>query len=118
MLKLIEVAAATALLACSAGVASAQDWNGAEQIVRGDYAAAERVITAQQRQFPHDVDLTLNLARVYLATNRAAEAQELYRAVALQPDEELDMPGGRTGWSRELAATALRRLADARVAAR
>lgn len=116
MHKLMEVAAAAALLAGAAGPAAAQDWNGAEQIGRGDYAAAERLILKQQRMFSGDVDLMINLAAVYARTGRTAEARRLYQTVAARPDEKMDMAGQRTAWSQALAAEGLRRL-DRQVAA-
>ena len=105
-----EMAAVAALIAGSTTAVDAQDWNGAEQLIHGDYAGAERIILAQQKQFPGDVDLTLNLARVYAMTGRTVDAARLYRAAANAPNEELDMPNRRVAWSRDVAAEGLRRL--------
>lgn len=95
--------------AAMAGPAFAQDdFNGASQILRGDYAGAERIIVAQQRMFPTDPDLMLNLALTYQRTGRPAEARALYRAVLSRPDEPMDMPGAtRPRSSHALAASAL-----------
>lgn len=91
MAKLGVLAFVSALVI--SGPAYAQDdFNGASQILRGDYAGAERVIVAQQRMFPTDPDLLLNLATAYQRTGRMAQARALYRAVLSRPDEPLDLP--------------------------
>ena len=82
---------ATALFTASVAVA-ADDGNGATQIMRGDYAAAERIILAQEKMFPGDPDLLLNLASVYRHTGRVGEARALYRAVLARPDDVMDLP--------------------------
>jgi Flp pilus assembly protein TadD len=105
------------LLLGAATAAQAQDFAGAAQIMRGDLAGAERAIQAEQRLFPRDADLLLNLAYVYARTGRQAEARQLYRQVAAQPDELLDMPAQRTARAHAVAAMGLQRL-DRQVAAR
>lgn len=110
MRKMLEVAAVVALIAGGASVASAEAFNGAAQIARGDYAKAERDIVAQRRLYPDSVDLQINLATVYVRTGRTAEARRMYQAVAVQPDEELNLNGRPSAWSHELAAQALREL--------
>ncbi len=104
-------------LGMTAGAASAQEFNGAEQIARGDYIAAEQVIAKQQRMFARDADLRINLAAVYARTGRQADARRLYQAVATAPDEKLDLADRSVAWSHTLAAEGLRRL-DRQVAAR
>jgi len=84
------VLVASALFTASAAIA-ADNSNGAAQILKGDYAAAERVILAQEKMFPGDPDLLLNLASVYRRTGRADEARALYRAVLARPDEMMDL---------------------------
>ena len=116
MIKLVEVAAAVVLIVGGASAASAENWNGAAQIARGDYAAAERIIVREQRLFPRDTDLLINLATVYARTGRVAEARRTYALAAAQPDEQLDMTSSRTMSSRALATGALRSL-DREVAA-
>lgn len=81
------------------------DFNGASQILRGDYAGAERIIVAQQRMFPTDPDLMLNLALAYQRTGRAAEARALYQAVLSRPDEPMDLPGAARPKSSHALAT-------------
>lgn len=107
----------TALAATAAQASDLQGFAGAREIARGDYAAAERVIVEQQRLFPRDADLLINLAYVYARTGRQAEARRLYQQVAAQPDELLDLSGQRTAKAHRVAAAGLRRL-DQQVAAR
>ncbi len=109
-MRKMEVAAAAALIDAGAGAASAQNFNGAEFIKAGDMAGAERVIMAQRHQFPHDADLLLNLATVYARTGRVIEARSMYQAVMAQPDEELDLLGGRVATAHALATDGMRRL--------
>ncbi|MBY0521407.1 MAG: hypothetical protein K2P79_13390 [Sphingomonas sp.] len=70
--------------------------NGSEEISRGDYAAAERLIERQRRLFAWDSGLTLNLATVYRHTDRADAARLLYERLLLQPDEPILGRGGTT----------------------
>ncbi len=102
--------AAIVLTVGGTGMASARDVNGAEQIMSGDYVAAERILLREQRLFPHDTDLLINLATVYARTGRASEARRLYALAAAQPDETLDMAGDRTMSSRKVAMAGLRTL--------
>ncbi len=95
------------------------DFNGATQILKGDYAGAERVILAQQRMFPADADLMLNLAAAYQRTGRTTEARALYRAVLSRPDEAMDLPNAdRPRSSHALAEAGLGRLAGVQFSAR
>lgn len=116
MMKMMEVAAVAVLIVGGASAASAENWNGAAQIARGDYAAAERIIVREQRLFPRDTDLLINLATVYARTGRVAEARRTYALAAAQPDEALEVASDRTVSSRRLATNALRML-DREVAA-
>jgi hypothetical protein len=103
--------AVAGMLAVSSPVFAHDEFNGAVQILRGDYAGAERVILVQQRMFPTDPDLMLNLAVAYQKTGRTAEARALYRSVLSRPDEPMDLPGGSAPKSSHaLANAALGRL--------
>ena len=117
MIKVWEVAATAALIVGGASAAAAQNWNGAEQLARGDVAGAERVIVAQQRLFPRDPDLLLNLAVVFARTGRVSEARQAYQQVLAQPNEPLDLDGARLALAHDLATAGLRRLST-EVAAR
>lgn len=116
MRKLLAVVGA-ALVATGAQASDLQGFAGAKEIARGDYGAAERLILEQQRMFPRDADLLINLAYVYARTGRQAEARRLYQQVTAQPDEMLDLSGQRTAKAHRVAAAGLRRL-DQQVAAR
>lgn len=116
-MKKLLVLVGAALFATGTQASDLQGFAGAKEIARGDYVAAERVILEQQRLFPRDADLLINLAYVYARTGRQAEARRLYQQVTAQPDEMLDMSGQRTVRAHRVAAAGLQRL-DQQVAAR
>ena len=90
--RALTSAAVSIAAMCGAAAAYAADnRNGAVQILKGDYAGAERVIVAQEQMFPGDADLLLNLASVYRHTGRNSEARALYRAVLARPDDMMDL---------------------------
>lgn len=111
MVKALQLAVATAAMMVAVPAVAQDDFNGATQILRGDYASAEKVILQQQRMFPQDADLLLNLARVYSLTGRTSEARATYRAVLARPDDMMDLSnaaGPRS--SHAIAGAALQRL--------
>lgn len=119
MVKTLQLVAATAALFAAVPAVAQDDYNGATQILRGDYASAERVILEQQRMFPGDADLLLNLARVYSLTGRTGEARATYRAVLARPDDMMDLPNAaRPQSSHVLAGAALQRLDGYQITAR
>ena len=119
MVKTLQLVAATAALFAVAPAFAQDDYNGATQILRGDYASAERVILEQQRMFPGDADLLLNLARVYSLTGRTSEARATYSAVLARPDDLMDLPNmARPQSSHALAGAALQRLNGYQITAR
>lgn len=101
-----------------AGPAAAQapDRTASAAIATGDYARAERILTAERRIFPARAELMLNLAAVYRMTGRAAEAQQFYADVLRRPDVLMDMSDQRVASSHALAQTGLDRMTQ--VAAR
>ena len=104
----LVLAAAIAMASLSSAPASAaSDFNGAAEIQRGDYAAAERVIAHQLRMWPGDADLLLNLATVYRQTGRVSEARALYRSILAQPDDVMDLPSRAPQSSHALARSGL-----------
>jgi Flp pilus assembly protein TadD len=108
-----------ALAALGAGTAAhAQDFSGAEPMLRGDLPAAEREIQHQRRMFPTDPDLLLNLARVYAQTQRTPQAAQLYREVLARPDEALSLAGGRTANAHAIAQAGLRQISLSTLATR
>ena len=74
---------ATIFFSASAAVA-ADEGNGAAQIIKGDYAAAERIILAQEKMFPGDPDLLLNLG-VGLSPHRPRERRTRFIPRGLGP---------------------------------
>lgn len=91
MSKVIHILLVAAGLGAAApGLAAPADANGAREILRGDLAAAERIITRERRMFPADPDLILNLAMIYRQTGRIEQARGLYRQIIDAPDEMLD----------------------------
>lgn len=87
----LALLAAAALGDASLAHAAKSNSNGSEEIRRGDYAAAERLIDRQRKLFAWDSDLTINLAIVYRHTNRDDMARTLYRHMLTMPDEEVEM---------------------------
>ena len=119
MVKTLQFVAATAALFVAAPAVAQDDYNGATQILQGDYASAEKVILKQQRMFPGDADLLLNLARIYSVTGRTTEARATYSAVLARPDDLMDLPNAaRPQSSHALAGAALRRLDGYQITAR
>lgn len=94
--------AAAALGDASLVHAAKSNSNGSEEIMRGDYAAAEALIDRQRKLFTWDSDLTLNLAIVYRHTNRADAARALYQRMLQLPDEEIEI-GDRVTTTHALA---------------
>lgn len=89
-----------------------------DAITRGDMADAERVLTAEQRIFPDNPEVLINLAAVYAKTGRATDATTLYRRVMARDDVLLDLSAERTASSHALAQTGLQRVAALQTASR
>lgn len=102
----LALLAAAALGDASLAHAAKSNSNGAEEIMRGDYAAAERLIERQRNLFAWDGDLVLNLAIVYRRTDRAEQARALYQKLMQMPDEEIDA-GGKVTTTHTLARRGL-----------
>lgn len=109
---------AAAALGTGMPAMAATERNGYQEIMRGDYAAAERIIAEERRASANDADLMLNLATVYLHTNRHSQARGLYQAILSHADEDLDMGGARYISAHALANAALRRLDQLQLTAR
>ena len=80
----------------------------ADVIANGDYGAAEAQL--RQNAAERDVPALVNLAEVYRATSRAAEAQALYREILALPLEELATTNGWTRSSHTIARAGLKRI--------
>lgn len=115
-----KVGAAIAAIGVAATTpAAAHDFaSGYTQIAAGDLKGAEAVIADQQRMFPRDADLLLNLAYLQAQSGRTAEAMETYRRVLAQPDDAMDLADGSTVASHVLAKRGIARLTTTRTASR
>lgn len=108
-----------AVLSVSALPASASsDFNGAPELQRGDYAAAERVIHHQLKMWPGDADLLLNLATVYRQTGRSSDARAVYSAVLARPEDMIDLTDQTSRSSHAVARIGLSALNRAQLTAR
>lgn len=107
---------ATAANAESSAVRTA-DHNGALEISRGDYAKAERVLTASLKVAPRDADLLLNRALLLQRTGRTDEARAAFREVLAVEDEAIEMSNGDARFAHAVARAGLRS-SNALVAAR
>jgi hypothetical protein len=77
-------------------------------IERGDWAAAERLLTADSGIAADDPARLVNLGRVYMATGRTGEALTAWRrALAAPHPVEVETLGGRTAMTDQLARQAL-----------
>lgn len=94
-----------------AGAAAATERTAHKAIAQGKWQAAERELLAQRDRFADRPELALNLAAVYVATGRAAEALALYRQVQAQPNVAMDMPDGRIVGSHAIASRGMERVA-------
>ena len=122
MLRCVGVSAGLGLLGLAAavtpGIAAGSDRMGYKAIAAGDFAAAERSITAERRIFPHQPELALNLATVYGRTGRVDAARTLYREVLASAPVDLVLADGATYSSHALAKAGLARLGQETIAAR
>jgi thioredoxin-like negative regulator of GroEL len=104
---------ALAVLALGLVVATpavAAERTGFQAIAAGNYAMAERQISAALRESPARPELMLNMAAVYMQTGRVAEARAMYAAVLGSPAVAVDMPSGAIVSSHDVAARGLQRL--------
>jgi Tetratricopeptide repeat len=101
------------VLALSAMPVSAQvrvDPLATGAISSGDYATAERRLTAERRVYRDRPEILLNLAAVYARTSRVDDARSLYETVLAREPVLMDLTAERTASSHELAASGLQRL--------
>ena len=121
MAKTIIAIAATLTALSISAPAKAQD--GAVRAAhaayaQGDFARAERVLTAEQRVFPNSPEVLVNLAAVYARTGRTQQAAALYRQILNGEDVTLDVTADRTVSSHAIATTGLQRVSGTQTAAR
>ncbi len=89
-----------------------------DAIGNGDFASAERRLIAEQRIYPNNSEVMLNLAAVYAGTGRQAQAASLYRQVLAQRDVLMDLDAERSQSAHAIAQTGLERLDIQMTAAR
>jgi thioredoxin-like negative regulator of GroEL len=87
-------------------------------IVRGDYAAAEKMLSAERRVYPGRPEVLLNLAAVYANTGRVAQAADLYRSVLSEDDVLMNVTSDRVASAHDIASRGLMRLGAGQTASR
>jgi hypothetical protein len=115
-MKLSQWALAGCMLA-SATAAVAGERTATDAIVARNWSAAERTLVAERRIFPERPELMLNLAAVYIGTDRTDAARALYRQVLARPAVAMDMPSGAVVSSHDVARRGLDRLGAVKVLA-
>ncbi|MBW6522648.1 tetratricopeptide repeat protein [Sphingomonas sp. RHCKR47] len=98
------------MAAVAATPAAARDRSGYTSIAAGDWSQAEATLSAERAIFPHRPEILLNLAAVYLRTDRAAQARALYGDVLASEPVSLDLANGHTVSSHVIAQRGLARL--------
>jgi thioredoxin-like negative regulator of GroEL len=113
------------LCAVAAAVTGPAAWAQSEPVAQartallaGNYAAAERLLSAEQRIYPRRSEVLLNLAALYATTGRSGDAVQLYRTVLAQPDAVMDVGADRTASAHLIARRGLERLTGVQTAAR
>lgn len=77
-------------------------------IERGDWAAAERLLTRDSPLSADDPARLINLGRVYMETGRSEQAIAVWqRALAASNHSEVETLGGRSARTDEIARDAL-----------
>lgn len=115
------IVAATLAVGATAGSAFAQERGvrvAHDAIQNGDFATAEQTLLAEQRIYPDNAEVMLNLAAVYARTGRAQQAAPLYLRVLAQRDVLMDLDADRTASAHKLAQTGLQRIGFTQTAAR
>ena len=79
----------------------------AAAIAVADYDAAEAQLRARLARAPGLQQAMLNLAYVYRAQGKAAEANALYVRVLKRPNIQLETTGKTPAWSHDIAERAL-----------
>jgi hypothetical protein len=100
----------SALILSTAGVTQAKqpvDNFSATAINAADYATAEAQLRARLSRAPGLQQAMLNLAYVYRATGRTAEAAALYTRVLKRPNIQLETTRETPVWSHDVAQRAL-----------
>jgi thioredoxin-like negative regulator of GroEL len=100
----------SSLILSTASMASAKqpvDNFSASAITAADYATAETQLRARLARAPGLQQAMLNLAYVYRATGKMAEAEALYTRVLKRPNVQLETTRETPVWSHDVAQRAL-----------
>jgi len=89
-----------------------------DAITHGDLTHAETVLVAEQRVFPRNAEVLVNLAAVYASTGREREATALYQRVLASENVLLDRTADQSVSSHRIARIGLQRLGRIQTAAR
>lgn len=117
--RLMSLAAAAGIMVAAPACAQDRAVRAAhDAIAVGDLGHAERLLTAEQRIFPHSPEVLINLAAVYGRTGRSQQASALYREVLTREDVLLDLSAENTVSSHAIAEAGLRRVSSLQTAAR
>lgn len=81
-------------------------------IVAADYQTAEAQLSARLARTPGLQQAMLNLAYVYMATGKTAEASALYTRVLKRPNIQLETAREAPVWSHDLAQRGLNTLSQ------
>jgi len=107
---LIAGGAAFAALGCSIAHAQTGGATGtyaASAIASGELTEAERVLQPVSRADAADPARLINIAAVYARTQREAEARTALMRVQALPNEQLDLAGGASYSSHQIAQSLL-----------
>lgn len=104
------ICAAIAAAAIPAGSAAAGERVGYREIAAGRLADAEATLAKERAIFPKRPELKLNLAAIYLRTDRQEQARALYGEVLESEPVMLDTAGGDAVSSHDLARRGLARI--------
>ncbi len=85
---------------------------GASALMQANFATAEREIRASAAQ--DTAASNINLAIIYAQTGRTAQAEELFRKVAMMDDVTVVIADGSSASSHEIAKRGLREIRSSR----
>ncbi|MBT2187144.1 tetratricopeptide repeat protein [Sphingobium nicotianae] len=113
--------AAFAALASTAALAGTKDAPGvyaASAITSGNLAVAERVLQPESYADAADPARLINIATVYVRTQRYSEARAALQRVQALPAEQLELSGGASYSSHAIAKAMLGRMPGTQASAK
>ena len=112
---LFALAAATMAFSGAAAeeIGYAKDALAYSAMINGDWSTAEAQLAQSGDELSSDPAYLLNLAQLYLSTNRTAEADAVYRRVLSNDDMILVLSDGRKVTAHSLASSRLSRVQQA-----